>query len=670
MPVRFHPLAALSALLVLGVPALRADEGMWTFDNVPVNKIQAKYGFTPDQAWLDHVRLSALRFPHGTGSFVSADGLVLTNHHVGHDFILQVSSKEHDYIKDGFVARARTEEIRVPGLELKCLVSCENITAQVLKAQKAGKTVREASEALAKEEAAKTGLSCEAVNLYQGGQFWVYRYRVFTDIRLVMAPEYDIAAFGKDWDNFTYPRHDMDFSMWRVYENGQPFRPEHFLKWTEKGAAYGDLTFVVGNPGRTSRLETLAQIEYKRDVMNPLLVRTLDRQRKALHAFAARDAESARLVSADLMSIENAYKVYAGETSLLKAPGALDAVHKAEERLKGAVAKNAELSASAGESWTRIVRALKDRKTFAAEELILVSRNRALVRGPVEGALRLVRAGDDTATRALPDLDIQNLELEIAQLASGLKEAVDELGSAHPLVKALLGSETPEGAARRILTDTKLLDPVQRKALQAEGERAVAASNDPLLVFARTLSPWQEKVQDRARTLDATIARQNQAIAQARFAVYGTSLYPDATFTLRLSYGALETYPQNGTLAQPFTTFGGLFDRADAWGPKAESGSWALPARWLQRRGTVNPSTPYNFITTNDIIGGNSGSPVLDRNAELVGLAFDGNSESHLGRFTYNPANNRCLCVDARAILEALAKVYDAPALVSELQGR
>jgi len=658
----------LLTLLALASPNLRADEGMWTFDNLPLEQMKARYGFTPDQAWLDHARLAALRFPHGSGSFISSDGLVLTNHHVGHDFILQVSDAGHDYIRDGFVAKARAQELKVPGLALKNLVSCENITARIEQAEKSGKSRQEAIEALLATERKGSALACESVSLYQGGEEWLYRYKVFTDVRLVMAPEYDIAAFGKDWDNFSYPRHDLDFSLWRVYENGQPYHPSDFLKWSEKGAANGDMTLVVGHPGRTSRLETLAQIQFRRDVQNPLLLRSLDRQRKTLRAFAAKNGESARLVSAALMSIENGYKVYAGELLMLRDGKALENMEKAEQRLRASVALDSKLKDLAGNCWDRIQECQKTRTELAPEERLLLSRSSTLVRGPLEGALRLLAASDATLKAGIPDLDVENRNLEIALLACGLREVQEELGSQHPLTQALLAGQPPEEVAHRVMIDTTLLDPAARKALLDGGPKAIRESRDPLLQLARQLEPLRKNVRQRVEALTAMMDEHSLHIAKARFAVYGKAVYPDATFTLRLSYGAVATYPQNGTLAQPFTTFGGLYDRADAWGPAAEDASWALPARWVQRRGTLTPSTPFNFITSNDIIGGNSGSPVLNRQGELVGLAFDGNIESHLGRYTFNPANNRCLCVDARAILEALAKVYDADAIVQELR--
>jgi hypothetical protein len=667
MRTLFHSLAVLSLLGTAG-PGLRADEGMWTFDNLPLAQMKAKYDFAPDQAWIDHQQRSALRFPHGSGAFVSAEGLVLTNHHVGHEFIHRISDKDHDYIKDGFVAAGRDQELRVPGLELRSLVSFENITARIEEARKNGLTRQEAVRLFLLDEKQRTQLDCESVSLYQGGEEWVYRYKVFTDVRLVLAPEFDIAAFGKDWDNFSYPRHDLDFSLWRVYENGQPYRPADYLKWSAQGAAYGDLSVVVGHPGRTSRLETLAQIQFRRDHQSPLLLRSLDRHRKALRDFAAKNAEFARQASSELMGTENAHKVYEGELLMLRGEEALLPVRRAEEELKRRVASDPTLKQQVGKGWARIESLLKTRKDTLIEERLLAGRSPSLIVDPVEAALKLLKAEDADLAKELPELEGKDLDLQILLLATGLREAQEELGAAHPLVKALLGARTPEAVAEQALKGTKLLDPDSRKALLEGGSKALKTCPDPLLQLARQLEPFRTETTKRLDKLTAELTEQNVAIAKARFAVYGKSVYPDATFTLRLSYGALATYPTAGTLAQPFTTFGGLYDRADAWGPKAEGGSWALPPRWIQKRAALNPSTPYNFISNNDIIGGNSGSPVVNRKGELIGLAFDGNIESHLGRYTFNPVNNRCLCVDTRAILESLAKVYEAPALVEEIQ--
>jgi hypothetical protein len=683
----------LTALaLLLALPALRADEGMWTFDNLPTKQIQGKYGWAPDQAWLDHVRLSAVRFPGGSGSFVSKDGLVLTNHHVGHQWTQAVSDAQHDYVKNGFVALNRDQEIKVPGLALFTLLEMENVTDRIEQAvpagandQAAAKAKGEALAALVKEQTAKTGLDCQSVSLYQGGQVWIYRYKKHTDVRLVMSPEYGVAAFGKDWDNFSWPRQDLDFSLFRVYENGKPYAPAHHLSWSPKGVQYGELIFTVGHPGRTSRLETLAQMEAKRDVTNPLAIRSLDRMRANLHAYAAKGEEQSRVVSDQIMGVENSYKVVVGETEGLKDKVAMAKVAAAEKQLRARVAADPKLQALAGDSWAKVEEAVAAQKALAPESAIV-----GAIRGEILGtAMALYRfaadadkpedqrsfkfqgAGALEAWKAhIGTVHASDAEQELLGVQGLLVAAQQELGSEHPLTQLLLGGQTPEVAAKALVTGSKLLDPAVRKALLEGAPKAILESTDPALQLAGRLLPRVEELQKKQRPLQAVISENLTRIAKARFAVYGTSTYPDATFTLRLSYGAVETYPLAGTLAQPFTTFAGMYDRAAAWGPKAEGGSWELPTRWIERRDKLNLFTPYNFISSNDIIGGNSGSPVVDKRGDLVGLAFDGNIESNAGRYYFDARLNRCLSVDARAIVHALEKIYDATNLVNELTGK
>ena len=623
LPIRALGLSSIALLLSV---AARADEGMWTFDNLPMKQMKAKYNFEPSKEWLDHVRLSALRMSGGSASFVSADGLVLTNHHMGHGAIQQVSDKDHDYVKNGFVAKTRAQEIKVPGLSMYTLMEMEDVTARVDQAvkpgmdeQQAAAARREALGALVKEQTERTKLACEPVSLYQGGQLWIYRYKKHEDVRLVMAPEYDVAAFGKDWDNFTWPRHDLDFSLFRIYENGKPYKTPHHLSWAKKGAEYGDMTFTVGHPGRTSRLMTLAQMEADRDVFGPLRIKTLDRSRKGLHAYAAKGEEEARQVSAQIMGTENGYKVTVGDTAGLQDKTAMARVASAEKELREKVAADPKLTALAGASWTKIEQALAEQKAIALEMTAIGQLSRV--------AAGLKRASGNGSTAALALVAIQ-----------GVRE---ELGAEHTLVKALFQGRT-DGAVLESL----------KAGLPEEFQKAA------------------KELTQRNQAAQAMISEHQVRIAKARFAVYGTATDPDATGTLRLSYGAIETYPMEGTLAQPFTTFAGLYDRAAAWGPKAEGGSWALPQRWKERRSKLDLMTPYNYITTNDITGGNSGSPIVNRAGELVGLAFDGNIESLPGRYYFDGRANRTLSVDPRAIVEVLDKVFDAPHLVKELTGR
>ena len=664
---------------------------MWTFDNLPLQQMKERYGFVPDPAWLDHLRLSVVRFPGGSGAFISKDGLVLTNHHVGHGWIERVSDPGRDYIKLGFLARNRSEELRVPGLELRTLLRMENITGLLDQAVRPGLADAQAARArraalarLLEEARLRTGLACEPVSFYQGGEVWIYAYKVHRDVRLVMAPEYAVAAFGKEWDNFAFPRHDLDFCLFRVYEQGVPYAPEACLKWSAAGLKNGDLTLVAGHPGRTSRLETVAQLEAIRDVLNPLRIRSLERSRKALHAFAAQSPENARQVSGALMVQENAYKVYVNETEGLKNPEAFARIAAAEKELQARVARDPKLRALAGGSWALLRKAVALRCANARETALVNGRHCRLLDfalGAVVLQAELARPADQRLAeyRSEPDLErkraglvVDGLELEQDErsLAQGLQEALEELGPAHPFVQAALGGQSPGLAASRLLAGSSLAQAAARTALLEGGPAAILASPDALVVLARRIEALARPLRKAEEEAQAVISEQGVRIAKARFQVYGKADYPDATFSLRLSYGSVETYPAGGTLVQPFTTFGGLFDRADAWGPEAEDHSWELPPRWQAARSLLDPRTPFNFISSNDITGGNSGSPVVDRLGELVGLAFDGNIESLPGRFYFDPRRNRAIAVDGRAILESLAKVYDAAAIVAEITAR
>ncbi|MBI1754026.1 MAG: S46 family peptidase [Acidobacteria bacterium] len=681
--------------LLLALPALRADEGMWTFDNLPTKKIQAQHGWAPDGAWLEHVRLSSLRFPGGSGSFVSRDGLVLTNHHVVRGLVLGLSTRERDLLKNGFVAADRAQELKVPGLELMQLVDAQDITARVGAAPGRTETerfrARELESQKAREELrAKTGLTVEIVTLYQGGETWLYVYRKFKDVRLVMVPEVSVARFGGDFDNFTYPRHHLDCALLRVYEKDKPYQPEHFLRWTQGGLKQGDLTFTSGHPGSTSRLWTLAQMRHARDHATPRQIRTMERRRAVLEAFAARSFEARTLVGGQIYGIDNGLKATRGYLAGLKDAEGMKQVEAAEAKLRAEVMADPKLRAEAGGSWKKIEQALARSEALAKENLMINARGSELlgtalnlVRVPVERAKaekdRLPEFSEGglkaMQERMLKPRSIPyNAELEIHLLTEGLKEARETLGAKHPFVAALLRGQAPEAVARLAVEGSRLQDPAELKRLLEGGAQALAASDDAMLKLARILDPFQRALRKKTEEqVEGPLKEHATRIARVRFARYGKATYPDATFTLRLSYGAVEPYAANGTLVQPFTTMHGLLDRFEGWGGQgANQGrdTWRLPERWLAKRSALDLATPYNFITSNDIIGGNSGSPVVDRKGELVGLAFDGNIESLSGRYFYEGRTNRTVSVDARAILEALAKVYEAPHLVAELTAK
>ena len=681
--------------LLLAAAALRADEGMWTFDNVPVKRM-AKHGFTPDAAWLKKLQLATLRFPGGTGAFVSAEGLVITNHHVGRGAIAQVSSAQADYIKDGFVAASREQEIKVPGLELMMLVSQENVTAQVNGAVKPGaaekdalKARQNALSAIRKHEEARSGLTCEPVTLYQGGEYWIYRYKKFTDLRLVMAPEVQIASFGGDYDNYTYPRWNLDFALFRAYENGQPYRPEAHLPFAAAPQKLGDLTIISGHPGTTYRQQTHAQMVYARDTGIPTRLRSLETQIKALEAFSATSAEARRLAADAIYGLQNGHKRMSGQLLGLQKPANLDKVREAEGALKAAVAKDPKLQARAGQSWARIEQAVARQAALRKEATYVDTRNSALL-GQALTLVRLFAEEAKPSAQRLTEFSDGSLKatrarllnprpvpkaLDEARLAAGLKEAQAELGAAHPFVKAMLDGRSPEAAAKAALEGTKLHDLAFRKQLLEGGKAAVDACPDPLLQLARTLDPFNRAIRQKLEDqVQGVLNEHGGRIAEARFAVQGKESYPDATFTLRLSFGPVATYPTgSGTKAQPFTTFMGLYDRYQGWGGNAtaaEDGSWTLPQRWLDRKDRLDLSVPFNFIYNCDTVGGNSGSPVVNRQGEFVGINFDSVFEGQGGYYVYDADTKRAVAVDALGILESLKKVYDAQPIVEELTRR
>ena len=686
-------LSVLALLLVL--PALRADEGMWTFDNLPAKALKSVHAFEPSQAWLEHLRLASLRFPGGSGSFVSAEGLVLTNHHVMRGLIQGLSTRERDLLKNGFVAGDRAQELKVPGLELMQLVESRDITARVAKATGGTEAERLRARDLIAQQAReelrlRTGLTVEIVPLYQGGETWLYVYRKFRDVRLVMAPELAVARFGGDIDNFTYPRHHLDCALLRVYEGGQPYRPQHFLRWTQGGLQQGDFTVVSGHPGSTSRLWTLAQMRHARDLAMPRQIQAAERRRNILEAFAARGFEARSLVGGQIYGLDNGLKAARGSLAGLRDAEGMRQVEAGEAKLRAAVAADLNLKEEVGSSWAEIEATLRRGEALVPEQLMITARGSELlgvalnlVRIPVERAKPEKERLPEFSEGGLKNLQERLLrprsipysaDLEIHLLTEGLREAQEVLGAAHPFVRALLGGRSFEEVARSAVQGSHLQDPAVLKALLDGGAEALGASQDTMLTLARILDPFQRAQRQRyEEQVEGPLREHAARLARARFVVYGKSAYPDATFTLRLSYGSVEPYPANGTLMQPFTTLHGLLDRFEGWGgTRTNVGrvTWLLPERWLARRNTLDLGTPYNFVSTNDIIGGNSGSPVVDRKGELVGLAFDGNVESHAGRYYYDMRANRTVCVDARAILEALAKIYDAPHLVAELSGK
>ena len=687
-------LSALALLLVL--PTLRADEGMWTFDNVPAKAIKARYGVELSPVWLKNLQLATVRFPGGTGAFVSRDGLVVTNHHVGRGAIAQVSSAKADLVKDGFAATTREQEIKVPGLELMMLVSTEDVTVRVNAAVKPGAADKDALTArrnalaeLRKAEEARTGLTCEPVTLYQGGEYWLYRYKKFTDVRLAAAPELQVAAFGGDPDNYTYPRHNLDFALFRVYESGAPYRPEAFLPFSAKGIAMGELTFISGHPGTTFRQQTHAQMRYAQETGIPFQLKAMDRQKAALQALAATSPEARRISADAIYGIENGHKRLSGQLLGLAKPENLKKVAEAEASLQAAVAADPALQARVAGSWDRVAQAVTRQRELLKENTYL-SAGRVTLLGHALNLVRLAEEETKPTDQRLTEFSDGNLKATKARLllprpvqkpvdetllAAGLAEASRELGAEHPYVKAMLGGKTPQAVAQAALAGTKLEDPAVRKQLAEGGKAALAASTDPMLALARALDPFNRDIRKRMEDeVTSVFTEHGGRIAEARFKVFGKALYPDATFTLRLGFGPVTTYANGtGTKAQPFTTFMGMFDRHLGWGGNAaaaEEGAWTLPQRWLDRQAKLDLATPFNFIYACDTVGGNSGSPVVNLKGEFVGINFDSVFEGQGGYYVYDADTKRAVATDVRAIVESLRKILDADRLVAELMGK
>ncbi len=677
------------ALVLTALTLVRADEGMWTFDNPPLKQLKERYGFEPTKEWLDHVRLSSVRFNDGgSGSFVSPNGLVLTNHHVARGQLQKVSTPAKDYAKDGFFARNASEEMKCPDLELNVLMSLEDVTARVTAAIKPGMSDKQANDArkaviaaIERESLDATGLRSDVVSLYQGGEYWLYRYKKYTDIRLVFAPEVQIAFYGGDPDNFTYPRYDLDMALFRVYENDKPIESPAFLKWNPKGAADGELVFISGHPGSTDRLQTLAQLEMSRDHTYPWIIDLINRQIDIARRYSLRGAEQAREASNLIFGLENGLKALSGEYQGLKDPQLMAKKAKAEREFRGLVAARPDLSKYAG-AWDDIAASEKKYaekfnqyryRRFSGYELPDLAAT--IVRYVVE-----VKKPDGERLEEFHEAGLESLRfqlfspapvypgLEEVLLASSLGESLEKLGPDDPFVKAALGGKSPEAVAKELISGTKLGDPAFRKSLVEGGEAAVDASADPLVVFARRLDPIRREMrkwyEDNIQSVEIA---SGEKIGKARFAVYGKTTYPDATFTLRLSYGTVKGYPMNGTKAPSKTTFYGLYDRAASFDYKPP---FDLPPRYAERRTSLDLATPLDFVSTGDIIGGNSGSPVINRAGEIVGLIFDGNIESLVGRFVYDDTSNRAVAVHTAGMTEALRKLYDAGRILEELLGK
>ena len=667
-----------------------ADEGMWLYNEAPKDKIKAKYGFELTQEWLDHVRLSSVRFNNGgSGSFVSADGLTFTNHHVGAACVQQLSTEGHDYIKTGFYAKTQAEEAKCPNLELNELVGIEDVTAKInagvkpgMSAAEIGQAQRSAMSQVEKDCTTSTGLRCDVVTFYSGQVYNLYKYKKYTDVRLVFAPEFDIAFFGGDPDNFTYPRYDLDITFFRVYENDKPAHLDHYLKWSPTGVKDGDLIFVSGHPGNTSRQLTMAQIEFLRDVQYPSLLNIFTKRIAMLQDFSKQSEENARIAKEEIFGLQNSQKAITGYNAGLLDKSIMQSKAADEAKLKASFRADSK-NPSSGDPWEEIAQAMKVQASIY-NNLTYLERLRGFPR-LAQIARTLVRAAaeknkpNDQRMREFRDSALPSLEqqlfsaepvyksLETANLTESLNEMQDSLGKDNPDVQKFLQGKTPADAAKELIADTKLDDVAVRKQLYEGGQAAIDASTDPLISVMKTIDPQaraaRKEFEDK---VESVVRRDGTVIAKARFAQSGFSQPPDATFTLRLSYGAVKGYEESGKHIPFATNLGGAYEHAAEHGNQAP---YKLPESWMNSKSKLDLKTPFNFVSTADIIGGNSGSPTVDKKGEVVGIIFDGNIESLTWNFAYSDVQGRAVSVDSRGIQEALRKIYGATALADELMG-
>jgi len=682
------PALLLVINFLIGIPAVTADEGMWTYDNPPLKQWKERYNFEPSKEWMDKVRLASVKVVGSSGGFVSPNGLIVTNHHVASSIIAKLSTKERDLMKTGFYAKSQAEELKAQDAEATVLVSYENMTERVHGAVKPGVTNAEAAAqrsaviaAAEKDSSQKTGLKCEVVSLYSGGEYWLYCFKRYTDIRLVMAPEEQAAFFGGDYDNFTFPRHDLDFTFLRAYENGKPASTPNYFKWSESGPKENEFVVATGFPGSTARLMTVAQLAYARDHGNPLLKQVWETRRKALEDYSKSGPEQFRQASPGMRSFANSLKRLKGQQDGLLNPRMFAKKESEEKELRTRLAEKPDLEKQYAPAWENIAKAyvelpaMSKRLSFsnlAASRLATIASQ--IVNYQIESAKPNEKRYPEFRDSRLDAFRASVLspapiyvEMEEAALTSWLEEAAKVLGPNDPFVRAALGDANAAEVARRAIRETKLADPTARKAPLDGPADAIAKSTDPMIALARRVEPIVRELRTwNEENIAAVEAANGTKIAQARFAVYGRSMPPDANSNLRLSYGAVKGYEEDTTLVPFKTTYFGLYDRALSFN---EATPYELAPSLKARKDKIDLSTPLNFVYTADTIGGNSGSPVINRNAELVGLNFDSNLQKLSNRYWFieDEEGSRAVAVHSGGILEALRKVYDASELANEL---
>ncbi len=683
----------------------QADEGFWLFNAPPLNQLQEKYHFKPDPAWLEHIQKSTVRFyGEGTGSFVSPDGLVITNHHVGADSLQKFGTAEHNYIRDGFYAATPAEEKRCYDLELNVLESIEDVTSRVNAAvlpsanpEEALAARRKAMAEIEQESTKATGLRSDVVTLFQGGSYQLYRYKQYTDVRLVFAPEGEIAFFGGDPDNFEYPRYDLDICLFRVYENNRPVHPQHYLRFNTDGPSEHDLVFVSGHPARTNRMLTVAALEERRDTVIPTLLAALYRREVLLTSYSERSIENARRAREDLLYIQNSRKVYDGELAGLLDPETLGRISERENALKSAAAKDSRFS-NITDCYAQIQKVVSSDPENTVKFLFFEDTHvrSSVVEGVqakplgfnsflfrlARGLLRATQERQKPNEKRLPEcrdsaqsaLEVGLFseapiydDLEILTLTDSLTSLVSQYGVDDPIVRDLLKGKSPHERAYELIKSTRLKDVQFRRQIYDGGVAALSAAADPMIELAQTAEEPARQARQLVEEQDEVASQAYAQIAKAKLALDGGQLSPDATFTLRLSYGPVEGYEEDGKAIPAFTDFGGLYERADQ---HENHPPFQLPTRWADKRAALDLHAPFNFVNTADSVGGNSGSPMINKNGEFVGILFDGNIQTLSWDYLYSDKQARAVAVDSRGIIEALEKVYQVPALVSELTGK